>query len=602
MADPVGAELRKTFVTPAERVSLERAAPDALSPVDVAARYAPVSALGEGGMGEVWLARDVVIGRDVAVKTVLRARAGDATTRARFLREARVQGQLAHPSIVPVHDVGMGADGRPYFTMQRVRGRALDEIARSGELSRHAALTAMSRICLAVDYAHAHGVVHRDIKPSNLMVGDYGEVYVLDWGLAKLVDADDLVSPSASGPVEDDDDKETTVGAVLGTPGYMAPEQIRCTPVDERTDVYALGACLFELLAGVPLHEGTSMKSLMQSTLQGANARISDRAPGRDIAPELEAICTRATQLDPDYRFASARAMQEAIERYLEGDRDLEQRRRRSEEHARAAARLAEAALGASDHEARADAMREVGRALALDPHNGEAMKSLVRLLTEPPRTPPPEVDVELRGDLERRAASAARYSAVALLSVLPAIVPVWLMGIRDWRWVAATMTFTTLAAASAIVPRRLGMSSGIPLVVAFSIAGLVCESRVAGPLLLVPTLALGLGVGLAVFPRTVSLGGAIAAGCAGVLLPLALEWAGVLARSYDFGLDRLCVRAQAVGFAEGPALAYFLAVSLIPIVVVCVYLVRIRDRLVDAERRLRVQAWQLGNIVPRVP
>jgi serine/threonine protein kinase len=600
MTDAARAPLPPILVTPAERVSLERARPDALSAVDVAARYALVSALGEGGMGEVWLTRDVVIGRDVAMKSVLRAREGDATARARFLREARVQGQLAHPSIVPVHDLGQGPDGRLYFTMQRVRGRALDDVARDGKLGRHAALGAMSRICLAVDYAHAHGVVHRDIKPSNLMVGEYGEVYVLDWGLAKVVDGDDLGCASGVVPAEDADGSETTLGAVLGTPGYMAPEQVRGGAVDERTDVYALGACLFEVLAGAPLHEGTSVKARLDSTVMGANARISERAPDLDVAPELEAICMRATQLDPAYRFPTARAMAEAIDRYLEGDRDLEQRRRRSEEHARAAARLIEAARAESSHEARAEAMREVGRALALDPNNADAMKALVGLLTRPPVTLPPEVEAQLSDDLRRRVDVAGRYSAVAFMSVLVSMLLLYAMGIRDWRWVVAGLVSTTLAAGSSLLPRRIDTKYAVALVVAFSLVSLVTLSTVAGPLLIVPTLALGVSAGLAAFPRRVPLGVAIAVGCGGVLLPLALQWAGILPAIYDFAGDRLCIRAHVVSFPAAPTIGYLLTMSVIPSVVVCVYLARIRDRLIDAERRLRVQAWLLSNIVPR--
>ncbi len=393
-----GAPLAPTLLTPMDRVSPDRAAPELLSSVDTGTRYAPISSLGEGGMGEVVLTRDQVIGRDVAMKSVRKALEVDAGARRRFLREARVQGQLAHPSIVPVYDLGTTPDGRLYFTMQRVRGRCLDEIGQHGEtLSRHAVLTAMSRICLAVDFAHAHGVVHRDIKLPNLMIGDYGEVYVLDWGLAKLVDHDDI-GPSGTSRSGPDEGAATTVGALLGTPGYMAPEQVRGEDVDARTDIYALGACLFELLAGVPLHEVHTVAAALQSALTGADARVTVRAPERDVPVELEEICVRATRSDPADRFQSARAMHDAIERFLEGDRDLERRRTRSAEHARAAEALALAAVAEGDHKARADAMREVGRALALDPRNAEAMRAMVRLLTEPPKTPPPEVTTQILG------------------------------------------------------------------------------------------------------------------------------------------------------------------------------------------------------------
>lgn len=152
--------LGKTLVTPAELVALDRATADALSAIDTAARHAPLAPIGEGGMGEVWLSRDVVIGRDVAVKSVRKQFEEDPSVRKRFLREARVQGQLAHPAIVPVHDLGLTTEGRLYFTMQRVRGRSLGDLVSEGALTRHAALSAMSRICLAVDYAHAWQLRH----------------------------------------------------------------------------------------------------------------------------------------------------------------------------------------------------------------------------------------------------------------------------------------------------------------------------------------------------------------------------------------------------------------------------------------------------------
>src|SRR5581483_11045647 len=243
----------------------------ALPITDTKSRYSTLSGLGEGGMGEVWLLRDAVIGRDVAMKSIKSELRGDDLARARFLREARVQGQLEHPSIVPVYDLGIGPNGQPYFTMRRVRGRTLDELVRERRLLLHTALTVMSRVCLAIEFAHAHGVFHRDIKPSNLMVGDWGEVYVLDWGVAKLSSKDDPELESKVSLVADAIDA-TTAGALVGTPGYMPPEQADGKPVDARSDVYALGATLFELLTGQPLHTGTSVAAVIRSTLAGADA------------------------------------------------------------------------------------------------------------------------------------------------------------------------------------------------------------------------------------------------------------------------------------------------------------------------------------------
>jgi serine/threonine protein kinase len=590
--------LGRTLVTAADLVSLDRASAAELSSVDAAARYARLSSLGEGGMGEVSLARDVVIGRDVAVKSVRKELEGDASVRKRFLREARVQGQLAHPSIVPVHDLGATSDGRLYFTMQRVRGRSLGELVDEGALTRHAALSAMSRICLAIDYAHAHGVVHRDLKPANLMLGDYGEVYVLDWGIAKLVEHGDVV-PSGRSPSSDDGVSATRAGSMLGTPGHMPPEQVRGEAIDERSDVYALGACLFELLARTPLHEGKTFAALLASTLDGASARASERAPDADVPPELDAICVRATMLRPEDRYPTARAMHEAIERFLEGDRDVERRRVKSAEHASAAERLAAAAIDTGSTDARAEAMREIGRALALDPSNETAMRALVRLLTDPPRVLPPAVRAQMEAERDRGVLSARRYSSYLYLSTLAPIPVALAMGIRQWRWLAVVVAFALLGAAVTFyLTEQRTKTLRRNLVVACAVVGLLAASRMAGPFMVVPVLAMGVGVGLAMFPRPVPLAMTIASAASPIVLPLVLELLGVLPTSYVFEADRLCIHAQLASFPAVPTIVYLLLITIAPIAAVCVYLVRMRDRLLQAEERVRVQAWQLRHIV----
>jgi serine/threonine-protein kinase len=176
--------------------------------------------IGRGGMGTVYLARDRDLDREVALKVV------DAQT----LREARILARLEHPGIVPVHDVGTLPDGRVWYVMKRVRGQRLDEYARTATLAER--LRAFLRICEAVAFAHAHGVIHRDLKPENVMVGPFGEVLVMDWGVAKVGEGE-------------------AHGTILGTPGYMAPEQERgeVGRIDQRTDVWSLGAILRFLLA-----------------------------------------------------------------------------------------------------------------------------------------------------------------------------------------------------------------------------------------------------------------------------------------------------------------------------------------------------------------
>lgn len=321
---------------------------------DYDARYERHEKLGEGGMGEVHVCADARIGREVAMKLVRPARGSRPDVRRRFLREARVQGQLEHPSIVPVYDLGRDPSGAAYFTMKRVRGVTLEEVLdalRDGDVemtakyTRHKLLTAFSSACLAVHFAHARGVLHRDLKPSNLMLGDFGEVYVLDWGLAKTgLDEERAPISAGSKPVSGDSATsreiiQTGEGAVLGTPGYMSPEQIGgdVEGLDARTDVYALGAVLFEILTLKPLHGHGDANKLMESTIRGVDARPSARAPKREIAPELDDVCVRACALEPRDRYATAREVYDAVEAFLSGDRDVARRRELARDHARAA-------------------------------------------------------------------------------------------------------------------------------------------------------------------------------------------------------------------------------------------------------------------------
>lgn len=225
--------------------------------------------------------------------------------RARFLREARVQGQLEHPAIVPVYDLGVDPNGASYFTMKRVRGMTLEAVLdglrkrdpdATIEYSRRKLLTAFGSVCLAIDFAHARGVIHRDLKPGNIMLGGFGEVYVLDWGVAKLGNVPEpqmanlVHAPLTTGG-------GTAIGAVLGTPGYMPPEQMLGGDLDARSDVYALGAILFEILTLELLHPQSKVNEIIASTLKGADTSPA-RAPDREIPPELEAIYPGRARMD----------------------------------------------------------------------------------------------------------------------------------------------------------------------------------------------------------------------------------------------------------------------------------------------------------------
>ena len=231
--------------------------------------YEIVEAIGRGGMGTVYLARDRDLEREVALKVVSLPE-GDSAER--LLREARILARLEHPGIVPVHDVGTLPDGRVFYAMKRVRGKRLDEVARTAPLAER--LRVFTRICEAVAFAHAHGVIHRDLKPENVMVGSFGEVLVMDWGVAKTLTA----LPEAH-------------GTILGTPGYMAPEQERgeVERIDERTDVWALGAILGFLLTG------------------------------EETPRPLAAIQRRAMAADPAERYPKVEELAADLSRYLAG-------------------------------------------------------------------------------------------------------------------------------------------------------------------------------------------------------------------------------------------------------------------------------------------
>jgi serine/threonine-protein kinase len=609
--------LARTQVAPAGSQSTG-AAPSDLSLEDrgFAERYGAGETLGAGGMGEVVVCHDRRIGRDVALKRILPAWAGDAHIRARFVREARVQGFLEHPAVVPVYDLGLTVEGNAYFTMKRVRGITLEQVLASlakadGSVartySRRKLLTELAQVCLAVELAHDKGLVHRDLKPGNVMFGDFGEVYVLDWGLAKVRGE---TGPEArrSGPAQAG---LTSAGALLGTPGYLAPEQARGEEVDERADVYALGALLFEILALRPLHEGPNAEALIASTLRGADARVSVRAPERDAPPELETLCVRATALDPRERPARAREMHDAIERYLDGDRDLERRRALAAGHVELAEGMVGVALSTSPHAeaARQGALKELGQALALDPSNDAALRALVRLLTEAPRTLPREVEEALETTRRRTSRVAGRYGTVGFLSMLGFLPVVAIMGVRSRAIVAACAAMILLGAGAswALTARRPASPATPPrfprvvwaLILLSSFAIIAGTSRIFGPLVATPTLAAGLAMIGAFHPLRTRMATIVALGVGGFLAPLILEQTGVLPASYVTRSDALCIVPQMTSLPLGPSIACLAAMATLTIVAAVLSVGRLRDALNNAERRLHLQAWQLQQLVP---
>jgi hypothetical protein len=580
-----------------------------------AGRYALGAGIGEGGMGEVRQCGDRRIGRDVAMKTVRAGHGSRSDLVARFLREACVQGQLEHPAIVPVYDLGRDPDGRLYFTMKRIHGVTFEHIVdslRGGDVdaarqyTRRKLLTAFASVCQAVHFAHSRGVVHRDLKPGNVMLGDFGEVYVLDWGLAKVARAEDPVAPRDAPSIASGSDPgaQTLQGAMMGTPGYMAPEQVRGEEVDARADVYALGAMLFELLARQPLHKLSSLEAAFASTLTGADARPSARAPALDVPPELDAICVRATALAPGERYASARELVDALEGYLDGDRDLELRRALALQHVSAAADLVDRALAAGEGatEARSDALRELGRAIALDPTNADAVSTLGRLLTEPPRELPAEVRTQMGVENRRSLAAGGRAAALAYLTwFLYAPFILW-MGVRSWPMVAiATAAWLVAAGTSyfaSLHPQTEGKAH-LPMLLTGTIA-VATTGLIMGPYFLLPGLAVIETMTFVILPpNQARMPLVLTLAALAVLVPISLSWAGVFP-VYDFSPDTITTHAGMLHYPPLATQVFLIVTTLGTSITAGLMLAPIRRTLTLAERRMHLQSWQLKQLVPR--
>jgi serine/threonine protein kinase len=297
----------------------------------------------QGGLGQIALARDDRIMREVALKQILSMHADNPTLRKRFLYEARITGQLEHPSIVPVYCLGDDENGRPYYVMRFVRGRTLDDIITEHVASPHAIvfrelLRRFIAVCQAVAYAHSRGVIHRDLKPSNIMLGDYGETLVLDWGLAKDIknrtdptmfspepmaakkEATNGKSPSVAGMPQPAHEL-TMQGQIIGTPAYMAPEQAagRTDLHGPVTDIYALGGILYKILTGKspsPARGATAANGSPHALTFVESPPPSKVNPAVD--PILEAICRRGMATDPAGRYPRALEMAQEIQRWLD--------------------------------------------------------------------------------------------------------------------------------------------------------------------------------------------------------------------------------------------------------------------------------------------
>jgi tRNA A-37 threonylcarbamoyl transferase component Bud32 len=290
-------------------------------------RYTLTRLHAQGGLGQVWLALDGDLNRQVALKELRPERGADPILAARFLEEAKVTGQLEHPGIVPVYELARrSSDGQPFYTMRFIRGRTLAEAAsdyhrkreagQAGPLDRAALLNAFVGVCNAVAYAHSRGVIHRDLKPQNVVLGDFGEVIVLDWGLAKLVGRPEEAAAFSSVALDAVEGHAATMpGQVLGTPSYMPPEQAEGAAVTHKSDVYGLGAILFEILAGRPPFEGSDTRELLRRVVVEPPARPRDVVPATPRA--LDEVCLKALAKVPADRYASAAELAGEVERFL---------------------------------------------------------------------------------------------------------------------------------------------------------------------------------------------------------------------------------------------------------------------------------------------
>ncbi|HEY4177286.1 MAG TPA: serine/threonine-protein kinase [Kofleriaceae bacterium] len=554
----------------------------------VPAHYKIGELIGRGGMGEVIAAQDEHIGREVAIKR-MRAANPDSEQLSRFLREARIQARLDHPAIVPVHELGTDPSGHPYFTMKRISGRTLAQHMHD-QAKQQTLLRALVSVARAIALAHSKGIIHRDLKPSNIMLGDYDEVYVLDWGVARVLDEDE--TPSSVGQdISTLDEESTQTGTMLGTPGYMAPEMIKGEAAYRAADIYALGAILFEILTAAPLHpRGTAAIAATLQSPQEWPRRRTDKS----IPLELDRICFQALSEQPHDR-QTAQKFADELQSFLDGDRDVEARRKQAAEQLQ----KARDAIAKGGDKARADAILRAGRAMSLDPELFEAAELVTELTIKPPVELPKELADELDEEERKLVSTRSRVAFFALVALFVFWVIIPFLRIRSWSWLF--LGYGAIAAHMVLVYRawRTGKIS-IPLGLVSALVFSTLASRFSGLMVLTPILMCGLLIGFtssSMFMRqrwVIPLWATAAFG-----IPIALEKLGVMPESWKVTYDGVVSHSSVFEIQGWYADAAFVACNIILVIVVGTMAAKIHYAAKVARRALTIQNWHMNKLVP---
>jgi serine/threonine protein kinase/formylglycine-generating enzyme required for sulfatase activity len=310
------------------------------------AKFEHIRELARGGVGCIDIVKDRELMRTLVTKTLIDGTQATEYILKKFVEEAQITAQLEHPNIVPVHEFGRYENGELFFTMKLVQGRTLKDILRTlrkndpetqAEFGRTRLIGVFNNVCQAIAFAHSRNVIHRDIKPANIMVGEYGEVLLLDWGVAKVLgpehqeSIDELRSVVQTERSTSGD--STMIGLITGTPSYMPPEQAagRIDRLDARSDVYALGALLYELLTLKPPFHKKTHRETLRAVITEPLIPPSERAPGQNIPTALEEICLKCLRKRPNERFSSVSDVIDGLMKYLAGAEDLDRRVRSSD-------------------------------------------------------------------------------------------------------------------------------------------------------------------------------------------------------------------------------------------------------------------------------